>query len=198
MGVAGLLVHDADLRVCGEAASVSEALVRVEALKPHLVILDLWLADRSGLELIRTLADQPAPPSMLVFSIHDEKLFAERALRAGASGYVMKTEPPQTLIAAIRHVLAGRLHVSEAMAQALLRRLGADAAPSPNRLAALTDRELEVFELIGRGLGTEAIARRLGVSVKTIETYRSNIRTKLDLEDAADLLRHAVAWSLFV
>jgi DNA-binding NarL/FixJ family response regulator len=198
MGVAALIAAQGDLRVCGEAASVAEALVLLDTLTPRLVILDLWLADRSGLTLIRTLAERPVRPATLVFTIHDERLFAERALRAGASGYVMKTEPPETLITAIRDVLAGRLHVSDSMAQSLLRRLGGEGAPPPGRLTALTDREVEVFELIGRGLSTEGIAERLGVSVKTIDTYRANIKTKLNLEDAADLLRHAVAWSLFM
>jgi DNA-binding NarL/FixJ family response regulator len=198
MGVAALIAAQRDLRVCGEAASVTEALAQVDALTPQLIILDLWLSDRSGLTLIHALAERPTRPPMLVFTIHDEKLFAERALRAGASGYVMKSEPPQTLITAIRDVLAGRLHVSDAMAQSLFRRLCSEGTPSPGRLIALTDREIEVFELIGRGLNTEGIAERLGVSVKTIDTYRVNIRTKLDLEDAAEVLRHAVAWSLFM
>ena len=197
-GIAELIAKQPDMRVCGEATSVAEALVRVDTLKPDLVIVDLSLADRNGLELIRTLAQRPSGPATLVFSVHDEALFAERALRSGASGYVMKTEPPKAVITAIREVLAGRMYVSDAIAQALLKRLGQEGTPIGDRIANLTDREMEVFELIGRGLSTVAIAARLGVSVKTIDTYRSNIKTKLQLEDAADVLRHAVAWSLFM
>jgi DNA-binding NarL/FixJ family response regulator len=127
--------------------------------------------------------------------MHDEALFAERALRAGARGYIMKQEAIDGLVHAIREVLAGRRYVSQRMSQHLLERLGKDSTVTGSRLGNLTDRELEVFELIGRGSSTAAIADRLHVSVKTVETYRSNIKTKLDLKDAIDLIRFAATWT---
>jgi DNA-binding NarL/FixJ family response regulator len=127
--------------------------------------------------------------------MHDEALFAERALRAGARGYIMKQEAIDGLVHAIREILAGRRYVSQRMSQHLLERLGKDSTVTGSRLGNLTDRELEVFELIGRGLSTAAIADRLQVSVKTVETYRSNIKTKLDLKDATDLIRFAATWT---
>jgi DNA-binding NarL/FixJ family response regulator len=132
---------------------------------------------------------------VLVLSMHDEALFAERVLRAGARGYIMKREAITGLVGAIRQVLSGRIYVSEDMAQSVLERLGHDGAAPDNPLAKLTDRELEVFDLIGRGLSTTAIAEQLTVSVKTIETYRSNIKTKLNLRDATDLIRFAATWT---
>jgi DNA-binding NarL/FixJ family response regulator len=131
-----------------------------------------------------------------VLSIHDEALFAERAIRAGARGYVMKQAAVTGLVHAIQEVLSGRMYVSERISQGLLERLGSDAAAATGRLGNLTDRELEVLELVGHGSTTAAIAERLGVSVKTIETYRSNIKTKLELKDASDLIRFATMWTL--
>jgi DNA-binding NarL/FixJ family response regulator len=198
-GIAQLIAPHADLRVCGEAESASEAVHRATALQPDLILVDLSLKDRSGLALLRMLREVVPKAALLVVSMHDESLFAERALRAGARGYVMKDESGDTLIGAIRQVLGGRTYVSDRMAQALLARLGHDDMPPPGgALATLTDRELEVFELIGRALGTAAIAARLGVSVKTVETHRANIKTKLGIEDSTELLRHAIAWSIFV
>ena len=126
--------------------------------------------------------------------MHDEALFAERALRAGAHGYIMKQEAIDGLVHAIQEVLAGRRFVSTRMSQVILERIGHDAPASGDRLAKLTDRELEVFELIGRGLNTATIADRLEISIKTVETYRSNIRAKLDLKDATELIRYAATW----
>ena len=126
--------------------------------------------------------------------MHDERLFAERALRAGARGYIMKQEAIGHLLEGIHDVLSGRIHVSGQMSQSILHRLGREGAIRQGLLENLTDRELEVFEAIGRGMSTATIAARLNVSIKTIETYRSNIKTKLDLKDAADLIRHAATW----
>jgi DNA-binding NarL/FixJ family response regulator len=196
-GLAQLIAPEPGLRVCGEAESVADAVRAAAALRPDLVLVDLSLKDRSGLTLLRMLRETAPQAAALVVSVHDEALFAERALRAGARGYVMKDESASTLITAIRHVLRGRVYVSDSVAQTLLRQIGPDVPPPGTRLAALTDRELEVFELIGRGLGTSAISRRLGVSVKTVETHRASIKTKLGLDGVA-LLRYAVAWSLFV
>jgi len=195
-GMAQLIAPHPDLRVCGEADSVADAVRAATALQPDLVLVDLSLKDRSGLALLEILRQTVPDTMLLVVSMHDEALFAERALRFGARGYVMKDETADTLILAIRQVLSGRVYVSDRIAQSVLQRLGHDVPPPGGRLATLTDRELEVFELIGRGLGTNAIAARLGVSVKTIETHRASLKAKLGLDSSA-LVRYAVAWSLF-
>jgi DNA-binding NarL/FixJ family response regulator len=191
LGIRQMVSTDPGLSVCGEAESAAQALQLAIASNADLAIVDLSLEDGSGLGLIRSLRETVPELKLLVLSMHDEALFAERALRAGAHGYIMKQEAIDGLVHAIREVLAGRRFVSARMSQLILARLDPDASFSSDRLGSLTDRELEVFELIGRGLNTAAIADRLRVSVKTIETYRSNIKTKLDLKDATELIRYA-------
>jgi DNA-binding NarL/FixJ family response regulator len=195
LGIRQMIAAEPGLAICGEADSARAALGLLKSLKPDLALVDLSLEDGSGLDLIRSLRETAPDTRVLVLSMHDEAMFAERALRAGARGYIMKQEAIDGLAHAIREVLAGRLYVSERMSQHLLERLGKDAPVTGSRLGNLTDRELEVFELIGRGLSTAAIADRLQVSVKTVETYRSNIKTKLDLKDATDLIRFAATWT---
>jgi len=195
LGIRQMIAAAPHLAICGEAASAREALEFAKASPPDLAIVDLSLQDGHGLELIRALHETAPNVLVLVLSMHDEALFAERALRAGARGYIMKHEAIGGLVHAIEEILAGRMYVSDRLSQHLLERLGHDAPASGGRLGQLTDRELEVFELIGRGLSTAAIADRLGVSIKTIETYRSNIKTKLALKDAADLIRYAATWT---
>jgi DNA-binding NarL/FixJ family response regulator len=195
LGIRQMLAAERDLDVCGEADSAEAARQLISSARPDLAIVDLSLAQGTGLDLIRSLRESLPTLPVLVLSMHDEALFAERALRAGARGYIMKREAVTGLVGAIRQVLSGRIYVSEGMAQVVLERLGHEAVPSENPLASLTDRELEVFDLIGRGQSTVAIAERLGVSVKTIETYRSNIKTKLNLKDATDLIRFAATWT---
>jgi DNA-binding NarL/FixJ family response regulator len=195
LGIRQMLAAERDLEVCGEAESPEAARQLIKSARPDLAIVDLSLAEGTGLDLIRSLRESLPTLPVLVLSMHDEALFAERVLRAGARGYIMKREAITGLVGAVRQVLAGRIYVSEGMAQAVLERLGHEATPSDNTLAVLTDRELEVFDLIGRGQSTAAIAEQLGVSIKTIETYRSNIKTKLNLKDAADLIRFAATWT---
>jgi len=195
LGIRQMITAEPGLTICGEADSAAAALQMATTTKPDLALVDLSLEDGSGWELIRSLREAAPDVRLLVLSMHDEALFAERALRAGARGYIMKQEAIAGLVRAINEVLAGRVYVSSRMSQHLLERLGPDVPAHGDRLVNLTDRELEVFELIGRGLGTAAIADRLKVSVKTIETYRSNIKLKLDLKDAADLIRFAAAWT---
>jgi DNA-binding NarL/FixJ family response regulator len=195
LGVRQMLAAERDLEVCAEAESAEAARELAVSARPDLAIVDLSLAQGTGLELIRNLHESVRHLPVLVLSMHDETLFAERVLRAGARGYIMKQEAITGLVAAIRQILSGRIYVSEGIAQAVLERLGHQQAASDNPLAKLTDRELEVFDLIGRGVSTSAIAGQLGVSVKTIETYRSNIKTKLNLKDATDLVRFAAAWT---
>jgi DNA-binding NarL/FixJ family response regulator len=194
LGIRQMVSTDPGLSVCGEAESAVKALTLATTLNADLAIVDLSLGDGSALGLIRSLRETVPELKLLVLSMHDEALFAERALRAGADGYIMKQEAIDGLVHAIREVLAGRRFVSARMSQIILARLGSDASLSGDPLETLTDRELEVLELIGRGMSTAAIAARLGVSVKTIETYRSNIRTKLDLKDGAQLIRYAATW----
>ena len=194
LGIRQMIAAEPRLTICGEAESAAEALQLAKS-RPDLVILDLSLGDGNGLELIRALRKTAPDTPVLVLSMHDEALYAERAIRAGARGYIMKQEAIEGLVGAIREILAGRLFVSKRMSQHLLERLGQDAPVEGGRLGNLTDRELEVFELIGRGLSTTVIAERLNVSTKTVETYRSNIKAKLDLKDATDLIRFAATWT---
>jgi DNA-binding NarL/FixJ family response regulator len=194
LGIRQMLAQEHDLEVCGEAESADAAKQLISSARPDLAVVDLSLSQGSGLELIRSLRESMPLLPVLVLSMHDETLFAERVLRAGARGYIVKREAITDLVKAIRQLLAGRVYVSEGMSQTILARLGREAVAADNPLASLTDRELAVFDLIGRGRSTNAIAEQLGVSVKTIETYRSNIKTKLNLKDATDLIRFAATW----
>src|SRR5574341_2024865 len=194
LGIRQMIAAERTLTICAEAESAAAALEQAES-NPDLAIVDLSLADGSGLDLIRSLRETAPEMRVLVLSMHDEALFAERAIRAGARGYIMKQEAIDGLVHAIREVLAGRVFVSTRISQRLPERIGKNAPAAGDRLGNLTDRELEVFELIGRGLSTASIADRLGVSIKTIETYRSNIKTKLNLRDATDLIRFAATWT---
>jgi DNA-binding NarL/FixJ family response regulator len=195
LGIRLILEAHSDFSICGEADSAKNALQLARHSKPDLAIVDLSLAAGHGLGLIRELRESVPGLLVLVLSMHDEELFGERAIRAGARGYVMKQEAIDGLVGAIRHMLGGGIHVGERIAQRVLERIGSDETDPGARLGTLTDRELEVFDLIGRGTDSGTIAAQLQVSVKTIETYRSNIRTKLHLGSAADLVRFAARWA---
>jgi DNA-binding NarL/FixJ family response regulator len=194
-GLAQLIRHEADLNVCGEAGSANETLDLVEKLKPDLVLVDISLPEKSGLELIKDLQALHPGVRTLVISMHDESLHAERVLRAGARGYIMKQEGGSKIMQAIRQVLAGQIYVSGKMSARILETFsghGLKTGGSP--IERLTDREFEVFRLIGQGIGTREIARRLSLSVKTVEVHRANIKQKLGLRGATELVRHAVRW----
>lgn len=194
-GLAQLINHEADLVVCGEAGSANEALDLVEKLKPELVLVDISLPDKGGLELIKDLQALHPALLMLVISMHDESLHAERVLRAGARGYIMKQEGGGKIMEAIRQVLAGQIYVSHKMSARILETFsGRRAKASRSPIESLTDREFEVFRHIGQGIGTREIARRLSLSVKTVEVHRANIKQKLGLKGATELVRHAVRW----
>lgn len=195
LGIRQMISADAGLSVCCEADSADAALQSVRSSNADLAIVDLSLGHGTGLELIHRLRETAPELPVLVLSMHDEVLFAERALRAGARGYIMKQEAIDGLVRAVQHVLSGRIYVSERLSQSMLERVGRDESSTSGRLGNLTDRELEVFEMIGRGLSTADIARELTVSIKTIETYRANIKTKLHLKDAAELIRYATTWT---
>jgi DNA-binding NarL/FixJ family response regulator len=184
-----------DLMVCGEASDADEALRSLDGFKPDVIIIDLSLKGSSGLELIKRIKSRNTAVKMLVSSMHDESLYAERVLSAGALGYVHKEEATEKMVDAIRSIIAGRVYLSEAMSDRLLQRLTTDQkAAGQSAVETLSDRELEVFELIGRGSATRDIARQLHLSIKTVDTYRENIKFKLKLKSAAELSKHAFQW----
>jgi DNA-binding NarL/FixJ family response regulator len=194
LGMRQLIAAEPDLSICCEAETGEEALALALHAKPDLAIVDLSLGTMHGLELVRQLHQALPEMAVLVLSMHDEALLAERAIRAGARGYMTKTGAIEGLIRAVRHVLAGKVYASEAVSQQLLASLQRGTPVPEGSITGLTNRELQVFESIGRGMSTAGIADQLGVSVKTIETYRSNIKTKLNLRDAAALVRYATSW----
>ena len=194
LGIRQMLADDPTLSVCGEADTMEAALHACRSLDVDLALVDLSLGSTSGLELIKQLHDEHPGLLILVLSRHDESLFAQRAIRAGARGYLEKQEAIDGLIQAIRHVLTGKVYVSESVAQQVLAGLRGTPPRPVDQLATLTDREIQVLERVGRGSSTVEIARDLGVSVKTIETYRSNIKAKLNLKSALDLVRYATSW----
>ena len=194
-GFAQLINYQADLQVCGQAGTAAKALGAIDGLRPDLVIVDLSLAESSGLELIKDLKTRHPSLPTLVLSTYDEALYAERALRAGARGYVMKQAPTSEVMAAIRLTLAGELYLSEVMRTKLVHKQLHGPRPLRSRgFESLTDRELEVFSLIGRGQTTAQIAAQLHLSVSTVETHRAHIKEKLRLGNATELVRHAVEW----
>jgi DNA-binding NarL/FixJ family response regulator len=194
LGLKQLIEQEPDLEVCADASSTEAALEAAGTSKPHLAIIDLSLAGRNGLELLHEMHRLHPEVAVVVLSFHDEALYAERTLRAGARAYVMKSEPPDVLIGKLRDVLAGKIVVGARVAQRVLERLSPEGSSQPDRVAGLTDRELEVLEMVGRGSSTAQIAEKLGLSVKTVETYRSNIKSKLGLRDAAEFVRFATTW----
>ena len=194
-GLAELINHEEDFAVCGQAEDYHEALRAIGQLNPDMAVVDISLKETSGLELIKDIHSQHPDLPVLALSMHDETLYAERALRAGAMGYIMKQEATENVIAAIRRVLGGELYVSERMASRMVRKLvTGQTVTNASPVDSLSDRELEVFRLIGKGHGTRQISERLCLSVKTIETYRAHIKDKLNLADAAELLQYAIQW----
>lgn len=196
-GIAHLIGREADLVVCGEAGSVDEALALLAERPVDIMVVDLSLDKRNGLELIRAARSRHPQVRSLVLSMHDERLHAERALRAGARGYVMKHEATRKIVTALRGVRAGNIYLSDAIATELLERL-ATGTPAPESAAAsevqgLSDRELEVLRLIARGLKTGEIARTLNRSVHTVETHRASIKRKLGLKTSGELSKAAFA-----
>lgn len=194
-GLADLINQEEDLEVCGEAMDAHQALEMIASQKPDIAVVDISLKEINGIELIKHIKTRNPKLPMLVLSMHDETLYAERALRAGARGYVMKQEPPETVISSIRKVLGGEIYVSEKMSSRLIARM-ADGTTSGtgSPLERLSDRELEVFQLIGQGMRTRQIAERLCLSIKTIESYREHIKHKLDLQNSTELFQHALQW----
>ena len=197
-GLAELIEQEPDLTVSGQAESPAQAFELIAAAKPVIAIVDVSLRDASGLELIKEMKIRCADIPILALSMHDETLYAERVLRAGAKGYIMKEEATETVMLAIRKVLNGQIYLSERMAGRLLSRF-ADGVPETagSPIQSLSDRELEVFELIGRGLSTRQIGEKLHVSIKTIESHREHIKEKLKLDSSRELMRYAMQWLQF-
>ena len=196
-GLTLLIGNDPGLSVCGTKDSMHDALASIREAKPDVVVVDITLGDGNGLELIRSLHKQLPKLPILVLSMHHEDLQAERALRAGARGYVMKSEAMDTVRAAIHRVLHGEIFVSERMVSRMLDKMVKLRTPeAPSLLESLTDREFDVFRLIAQGIGPTQIALQLGLSVKTIETHREHIKDKLRLDNGTELTRFAVQWHL--
>ena len=194
-GLALTLESETGLQVVGQAEDAEAGLEMVENLKPDLVIVDISLPGMSGLEMIKHLTVVHPEIKTLVVSRHDEILYAERAIRAGAKGYVMKLVAGEVIVKAVRRILNGGIYVSEDINERLLMGMASGRSTlSQSPLDVLSDRELEVFESIGRGLATREIAERLHLSVKTVESYRARIKTKLNLQTAAEVMQHAVQW----
>ena len=194
-GLAKLLGDESDLHVCGEAENAPDALKAIGRLKPDLAIVDISLTGRTGIELIRDIRRDHPDVYVLVLSMHDETIYSDRALRAGARGYIMKQEGGKVVVEAIRKVLAGQVYLSEKMTAKFFDRIsgGFRAADSP--LEILSDREMEVFQLIGDGLTTRQIAEQLCLSMKTVEVHRDHIKRKLNLKDGTALVRYAIRWA---
>lgn len=194
-GMAALINAESDLSVCGEADSSPSALDAMRTLLPDVALLDISLPGTNGIELIKLIkAEQPKLP-LLMLSMHDESLYALRALRAGASGYVMKAEALTHVLDALRKVLVGEIYVSPRLSERLIfQAIQSPDAGSGSPVDRLSDRELEVLELLGRGFGTKEIAGELHLSVKTIETHRAHIKEKLGFRDAGEMIRFAIDW----
>ena len=194
-GLMMLIDHEKDLAVCAQAQDSYEAIKAVKATAPDLAIVDISLREDNGVELIKDIKVQHPEVPVLALSMHDESLYAERVLRAGAKGYIMKQQAPEKVISAIRKVLGGEIYLSEKMAaKMVLKLVGGNTEVGDSPVDRLSDRELEVFLLIGRGHGTRKISERLHLSIKTIETYRSHIKEKLNLNGATELLQYAIQW----
>lgn len=198
MGMSELINQEDDLEICGTAEDIARARQEIERLQPDLIIVDLSLKESQGIDLIRELDKSKKKIPMLVLSMHDEAIHAERCILAGARGYIMKQEASDKVIDALRHILAGNIHVSSKIMNKMVNKLTGRADPAAISSASyLSDRELEVLTQIGRGLSSSEIAQKLHVSAKTIGTYRERLKDKLGLKHGAELVRYAVLWVEF-
>jgi DNA-binding NarL/FixJ family response regulator len=194
-GLSEMINHEKDLAVCGTAEDLHKALEQIIALKPDLVVVDISLKGSNGIELLKNIKVRYPKMIVLMLSMHDEALYAVRALRAGAAGYIMKQEATEKVLTAIRQVLNGEIYLSEKMEKKMMQQLvGGRAARTGSPIEDLSDRELEVFGLIGQGHGTRQIAEELHLSIKTIESHRAHIKEKLNLKNATELVQHAIQW----
>lgn len=194
-GLAQLIDHEPDLIVASQADTAAQALTVMTVALPDLLLLDISLPDRNGLEVIKDVHTLHPSLPVLVVSMHDESLYAERVLRAGGRGYIMKQEGGKKLMQAIRQVLSGRIYVSEKMSAKILETFSGHHGNSQSPVEKLSDREFEVFQLLGQGQGTRQISHHLHISVKTVEVHRANVRKKLELASGAELVRYAIRWT---
>jgi DNA-binding NarL/FixJ family response regulator len=194
-GLAQMINDEEGLAFCGNASDINEAIRQIDTVRPHLVVIDISLKSSSGIELIKAVRARHPGIFTLVYSMHDESVFAERAFRAGARGYVMKDQPAEILIAAIKKVLNGHTYFSDTIITRMLNRFaraeGTEPQPLINRL---TDRELEILQLIGQGLRSGQVAEKLNISTKTVDAHREHIRKKLEIRDSSELAAFAKEW----
>lgn len=194
-GLKGLIAQASDLMVCGEAETIFDALKSVEQVKPDIAVVDISLKGESGVDLIKDMRIRYPDLPVLTLSMYDEAIYAERVLRAGARGYVTKEEAAENVLSAIRQVLKGQIFLSERMSAKMLSKLiGGRSEAQGLSIDRLSDRELQIFELIGRGMSTRMIAETLHLSIKTVESHRANIKEKLQIESATELLQQAIHW----
>jgi DNA-binding NarL/FixJ family response regulator len=195
-GLSLLINQEPDLAVCGEAEEMHAALRALPTARPDIMIVDISLNGPDGLELLKNIRVKTPALPVLMLSMHDESIYAERALRAGANGYIMKQEATEKVLVALRRILSGELYVSDRIANSMLQHYVRGVTMTEHSLVSeLTDRELEVFRLIGEGHGTRQIAELLHLSVKTVESYQAHIKDKLSLRGARELLQHAIQWT---
>jgi DNA-binding NarL/FixJ family response regulator len=193
-GLRQMINLEPDLSVCGDAADAAQAMIELRECRPDLVIVDISLAGTSGIDLVKSIKREFEDLSVLVVSMHDESLYGERALRAGAMGYIMKSEPAKTVLAALRKVLRGEVHISEKMASAVVAKFvqGSGAPPSP--LESLSDRELEVFRMLGQEKGTRQIAEEMNIASPTVATFKNRIKEKLGMKNSTEMILYAIQW----
>lgn len=195
-GLTTIINHEKDLMVCGYADSGQQALKNVNELKPDVIIVDISLRDSDGIELTKNIRIQHPKLPVIVLSVHDESVYAERALRAGASAYLMKEVVSENIINAIHTVLTGEIYVSDEISKKLLHKIaGNKPGTTGSSLDSLSDREFEIFGLIGKGYKASQIAKRLHLSIKTIETYRGRLKEKLNIGSAGELLQYSIKWA---
>lgn len=195
-GLTDLINHEADLTVCGESDNATRAIEQIKSVKPDLALVDITLPKKSGLVLIKDIRMWAPNVFVLALSMHDESLYAERVLQAGGHGYIMKNEGGDKLLTAIRHVLAGNTYVSEGVSSRIVDAFaGRRKEAGEGSLSRLTEREFEVFQLIGQGLATSEIGQRLHLSPKTVDSHRLHIKEKLRLQSLPELMRYAVRWA---
>src|ERR1700722_8510720 len=196
-GLALLINQEADLAVCGQAEEMHSALSAIHAIKPDILIVDISLNGPDGLELLKNIRLTAPRLPVLILSMHDESIYAERALRAGANGYIMKQEATEKVLVALRRILSGEIYVSDRIGNKMLKHyITGSGTLRHSSIADLSDRELEVFRLIGEGHGTRQIAEELHLSVKTVESYQAHIKEKLSLRSARELMQHAIQWNM--
>ena len=193
-GLRQLFSDEAGYVICGEAATIEEARTAIPSASPDLIVMDLTLPDGSGLELLKELREDGCTASVLVFSMHDELIYARRVIRAGGKGYLVKGAAPEKIMEAAGQILAGSIHLSDKAARHILKNMSPEDGSVKSQLEALSDREVEVFQLLGMGMANCEIGDKLEISTRTVDAHRSNIRTKLGLQDSLAVMRQAVIW----